>query len=202
MVTKTHLEKRMSSKITAYIIAGGLSSRFKQDKGLYSYEGKPMITHVYDSVKTVIDDIVIVANDVEKYSFLQTEVVPDIIPGLGPVGGIYTALMHKKSGRIFTIPCDMPFLNSAFINYMLSINGDYDVIVPFINNQYEPLHAIYSDNCISHIEKLINNKQRRIITFFDQVDVRKIGEDEIAFYDDPQRIFQNINYSDDLRNLH
>ena len=193
---------QLGKNLSAYIIAGGKSSRFKQDKGMYPYNGKPMIQHVFEAIKPAIDDIIIVADDTDKYSFTGAQTIPDIIPGLGPLGGLYTALSHKQEGRIFTVPCDMPYLNSDFISYMTSIHGDYDLIIPYIGNYYQPLHAIYSTTCLPYVKNLIDTGEKRIIAFYDKVTVRKISEEEIEFYDDPLRMFQNINYSENIQNIH
>ena len=42
--------------ITALILAGGQASRFSgQDKGLIDFRGKPMITHVLNSLKPQVE---------------------------------------------------------------------------------------------------------------------------------------------------
>jgi len=135
-----------------FIIAGGKSSRFGQDKSLYEFEGKPLIMHAYDALSKVFSDISIIANDKEKFSIPGVEVYPDIIPDLGPIGGLYTVLSQLKEGeRAFIVPCDMPFLDSDLIEYMANIPAMYDVIVPMPEGNYEPLHAIYSYLSLIHI---------------------------------------------------
>ena len=180
------------------IIAGGRSGRFGSDKSLYVYEGKTLIQYVFDAISPVFSDIVIIATDSEKFRFLGVPVIPDIIPGLGPIGGIYTAVEKLDAERIFIFPCDMPFINTEFVRYMTEIPDIYDIVVPEVNGRYQPLHAIYSKNCITAIKRNIDAGDNRMSGFFEGHSIRAVGEDEIDFYDDPQRMFKNINFREDL----
>jgi len=180
------------------IIAGGLSGRFGSDKSLHVFEGKPMIKHVYDAVKPVFEQIYIIASGGEKFSFLDAEIIPDIIPGLGPIGGIYTAVETLDLERVFVFPCDMPFLNTGFIRYMAEIPDYYDIIVPQIDGRYQPLHAIYSKRCADGIKRQIDLKDYRMSGFYDGYNIRPVIEEEIGFYDDPFKMFKNINFRGDL----
>lgn len=184
--------------IKCCIIAGGKSGRFGSDKSLHMYDGKPMISHTYDAVKPVFNDVYIIASDGGKFSFLDAKIIPDIIPGLGPIGGIYTAVESIQMERVFVFPCDMPFLNTEFIRYMAEIPDYYDIIVPEVNGRYQPLHAIYSKKCVPAIRRNIDLKDYRMSGFYEGHDIRIVNEEEIGFYDDPLRMFRNINFRDDL----
>ncbi|HOP63186.1 MAG TPA: molybdenum cofactor guanylyltransferase [Spirochaetota bacterium] len=185
-------------KLKCAIIAGGRSGRFGSDKSIYKYEGKTLIEYVFGAVSPVFEDIVIIANDSEKFSFLGVEVIPDIIPGLGPIGGIYTAVEKLDAERIFIFPCDMPFLSTDFIRYMTEIPDLYDIIVPEVNGRYQPLHSIYSKVCIEAIKRNIEAEDYRMSGFFEGHNIRIVGEEEIGYYDDPFRMFRNINFREDI----
>jgi molybdopterin-guanine dinucleotide biosynthesis protein A len=188
----------MTEDIKCCIIAGGKSGRFGSDKSLYMLDNKPMISHTYDVVKKIFDEIYIIAPNGEKFSFLEAKIIPDIIPGLGPIGGIYTAVESLDAERTFIFPCDMPYLNRGFIEYMTEIPGIYDIIVPLINGMYQPLHAIYSKRCISNIKKNIEHEDYRMSGFYEGLNIRTVNEEEIGCYDDPFRMFKNINFREDL----
>lgn len=181
------------------IIAGGKSGRFGSDKSLYVFNGKPMISHAYDAIKPVFEEVFIIATAGEKFSFLEAKIIPDIIPGLGPIGGIYTALQTLTADRIFVFPCDMPYLNTGFIRFMTEIPDIYDIIVPEVNGYYQPLHAIYSKNCSAGIKRQIDLEDYRISGFYEGHTIRAVGESEIGFYDDPLSMFRNINFREDLK---
>jgi len=202
-VIKNHREHDMNNTISAYILAGGKSTRFKGDKTLYSFNGKPLIEHVYEKIRPLFDETGIISNDTEKFNYLGIPVYPDIIEGKGPIGGIYTALNVSKAHRVFIFATDMPYLSGEFISYMAQLPDFYDVTVPHLYGNYEPLHAIYSKNCIPPIKDIVDADERKIIKFFQKVALREVIEDEIFFYaEDPSSIFANINYQDDITPLH
>ena len=184
--------------IKGCIIAGGRSGRFGADKSVYVFNGKPLISHVYDAVHPVLDEIIIAANDPEKFAFLGLKVIPDIIPGLGPLGGIYTALETFDIKHVFVLPCDMPFLSTELIRFMCSIKHDYDIVVPKIGEWYQPLHTIYSHRCGEAIKESINRGNYRMTAFYSGMNLRIITEEEIRQFGDPLQIFKNINFREDL----
>jgi molybdopterin-guanine dinucleotide biosynthesis protein A len=185
-------------EISAFIIAGGKSSRFGEDKTLFKYRGRPLIELVVEAVRPVIPAIAIVADDVKKFGYLGLPCHRDIVAGLGPIGGIYTGLVKSGTGRTFMVAADMPHLNPDLIRYMISMSEGYDVTVPVVGDWYEPLHAIYSRSCRSAIERHLEKGDRQIITFFREVSLRKVTEDEIIKFTDPKRAFRNINYKSDM----
>lgn len=186
--------------ISAVIIAGGQSRRFGGDKSLFNYQGKPLIEHVINAVRPVISRITIAGDDAGKFSHLGLDSYPDSIPGMGPIGGVYTALRRAISERIFVFACDMPGLNRDLIRYMAALSKKFDITVPVIGGWYEPLHAVYSKACLIPLEKSIQSGNRQIIRFFEDAAVRKVTEEEIRTFTDPQTVFRNINYRSDAEN--
>ncbi len=182
----------------AYILAGGESRRFGTDKALYPLKGSPLIQHVIERLEPLFDSLTIVSSRKEGLLFSGLEIIPDRIEGIGPLGGIHAAMTHCKSDRFFIVACDLPGLNRDFVRYMIDIDGDYDIILPLVENRWEPLHAIYRKECRGSVEELISRGRRRVFDFFDSCRLREIGEEEIRFFGDPSHIFRNINYREDL----
>jgi molybdopterin-guanine dinucleotide biosynthesis protein A len=182
---------------TAYITAGGNSRRFKQDKSLYPYRGKALIQHVYDTLGALFPKVCIVANDCDKYNFLGADVVPDLVQGIGPMGGLYTALAHARSERIFFCGCDMPNLTRDLISFMVGLAADYDVVVPVVPKGYDPLHAIYSKQCLPFIKDSIAAGDKKIRGFFHRVRLREVSVDEMRQFGDWEHMLFNINYRHD-----
>lgn len=180
--------------ITAYITAGGSSRRFKEDKSLYPYRGKALIQNVYETLSCFFPEVFIIANQHEKYAFLTADVIPDLVEGFGPLGGLYTALMHTRSERIFFCGCDMPHLSHGLINYMVELSADYDVVVPVVPKGYEPVHAVYSKQCLPFVKNSIDSGDKRTIAFYSRVRVREVSVDEMGQFGDWEKMLFNINY--------
>jgi molybdopterin-guanine dinucleotide biosynthesis protein A len=179
---------------TAYITAGGNSRRFKEDKSLYSYRGKALIQNVYETLSGFFPQVFIIANEYKKYEFLTADIIPDLVQGFGPLGGLYTALVHARSERIFFCGCDMPHLSHCLINYMVELSVDYDVVVPVVPKGYEPVHAVYSKQCLPLIKNSIDSGDKRIIAFYNRVRVREVSVDEMGQFGDWEKMLFNINY--------
>ena len=77
-------------------------------------------------------------------------------------------------------------------------NAGYDVVMPRIGENYEPLFALYSRRCILYIQRALEKRKRRIVSFLPEVKVRYIGEEEIRNYDPRMISFSNINTYHDL----
>jgi len=180
--------------ITAYITAGGNSRRFHGDKSLHSYHGKALIQHVHDTLSALFTRVCIVANDHDKYNFLAADVIADLVQDFGPMGGLYTALAHARSERIFFCGCDMPHMSRGLINYLVKLSADHDVVIPVVPKGYEPLHAVYSKQCLPFIKNSIEAGDKKIRSFFDRVNLRKVCVDEMRQFGEWQEMLFNINY--------
>lgn len=106
-------------------------------------------------------------------SFPDCEIsfIMDKYPGCGPIGGIHSALSHAQSGAVFVFACDMPDLNeNLIIRQILQFENTHpDILVPQHNNGLEPLHAIYSKNCLPVMHNQIKNMSFKIQNIFPQV---------------------------------
>jgi molybdopterin-guanine dinucleotide biosynthesis protein A len=92
----------------------------------------------------------------------------------------------------------MPFLNLDLLRYMVNIAPGFDVVIPRIGDQMEPLHAVYSKNCMGPMENLIKQGNLKITGFLDSVKVRYVGEEELDRFDPERLSFFNINTEADL----
>lgn len=191
-----------SSDISAYIIAGGKSSRFGEDKTLYMFRDRPLIEHVVEAIRPVIERITIIGDASGKFDRLGLPSHGDIISGIGPLGGLHTALKIADTDRIFVFACDMPGLNSGLIRHMSYLDiGSHHAIVPVIDGFYEPLHAVYSKTCLGIVEHFIGEGKHQLVKMLKGIDIRVVTEKEIGIYADPKTIFRNINLRNDLHDL-
>lgn len=133
----------------------------------------------------------------EKYPDLK--VVTDVYPGKGPLGGIYTGLLNSISFYNLVVASDMPFLNPALLRYMVKVSVDFDLVVPRVGELVEPLHAVYSQNCIAPMEHLLKHDELPVRRLFPMVRTRYVEADEIEQFDPEHLSFFNINTQADLQ---
>ena len=158
------------------------------------YRGKPLIQHVYDLLNELFPKVSVIANDAGKYSFLNTEIISDLVTGYGPKGGLYTALAHAAAERIFFCGCDMPNISAGLVRYLVELSADYDVIVPVVPKGYDPLHAVYAKQCLPFVKESIEEGRRKIIAFYPSVRVREVHIEEMQRFGDWEEMLFNINY--------
>jgi molybdopterin-guanine dinucleotide biosynthesis protein A len=185
-------------EISAYIIAGGQSKRFGSDKARYRFMGKELILHVYDLISRIFENIILVSHSDMEDLLPGVERIEDLIPDLGPIGGIHTALVHSDNPIIFAVACDMPFLNADFIRFMTGFIDDHDVVIPGDGDKLEPLHALYSTKCKKEVERVIEEGGKRIVTIFENQNVKIIGSREMAGFSNSEKMFFNINSLEDV----
>lgn len=122
----------------------------------------------------------------------------DLHPGKGSLGGIYTGLYHASCYYSLVVACDMPFLNPAFLSYLLEQAPGHDIVIPYVGTHQEPLHAVYSKDCIGPMETLIQQDRLQIIQLLPLIRVRRITEPEIDRFDPEHLSFFNVNTQRDL----
>lgn len=188
--------------VSCAVLAGGRSRRIGADKAFLQVGGKPLLAWTLDALAGVCPETIIIADDVERYAQFGLPVYPDIIPRRGALGGLYTALVRAPRDRVLVVACDMPFLNRALLRYMMDLASGYDAVVPRLPQGVEPLHAVYAQKCADAILPALERGERRIISFFPQIDVRYLEAVEIAALDPDFRSFFNVNTPADLEAIH
>jgi len=187
--------------VSGVVLAGGRSSRLGMDKSFIYVNGRPLIEQVIARLASLSDEVIIVTNSPEKYSHLGARLVGDVYPGKGALGGIYSGLRAATHTYSLVVACDMPFLNPALLRYMVFLACEHDVVIPRIGGLPEPLHAIYSKNCLEPIDRLLARGGLKIIDFFPEVRVRYIEEDEVDVLDPQHLSFFNVNTPGDLEEM-
>lgn len=186
----------MAKTINGYILAGGKSSRMGTDKGLLDFNGKPIVQLVIEQLQPVFNKVVIVSNNVD-YEKFGLEVIPDLIKDIGPAGGIHAALSHSNSEKIFIVSCDMPFITTKAILYIIEHVGQAQITLPLNHGKTEPLFGIYSKVCLSVWAELIQQEKVKLQEMENYFDLLKINVDQNELFTDS--LFANINDENDLQ---
>ncbi len=181
------------SQITGVILAGGQSRRMGENKALMSLGGMRLIDRVVQVMREVCPQLLLVTNSPDVYAGLGLPMVGDVWPDKGSLGGIYSALYHAKTPYCLVVACDMPFLNAEVLRYLVAQKADYDVVIPDVAGEQQPLHAVYSQACSTPIAHRLEAHRLKITGFFPEVRVRTVTADELRPFDPALRAFQNLN---------
>jgi molybdopterin-guanine dinucleotide biosynthesis protein A len=169
------------------------------DKALLPVGGRPIIERIVEVLGGIFPNLLIVTTAPAHHAFVGVRMVADLMPGCGALGGLHAALFHAPTPHAFVVACDMPFLNPAVIELVAAKARGWDVVVPRLMENLEPLHAVYSRRCLGPIEALLREGGRRIIDLYPRVRVREVSEEAIRALDPELLSFRNVNTPEELR---
>ncbi len=176
-------------KTVLCILAGGKSSRFKEDKRWAKINGKPLIRIVLEKLKRFSDNIVISSRSSEEIHMEGVTVVSDSESFGGPLCGIFEVVKKVQGDRYVFFAADMPFITDIMIRTL--IDRSEKLVVMFqCRGKIYPLPIAISRHALD-----LNRdcKNRRIMSILDNADY------EVIDYDSQDCIeFFNINTQDDL----
>jgi molybdopterin-guanine dinucleotide biosynthesis protein A len=164
--------------------------------------GEPLLARVMKRVSYLGDEVFVTTNHPERFSDFELPLVQDELPGMGALGGLYTALRSAHHPLVIVVACDMPFVNADILeeacNHLLL--KEVDAIVPRTEAGYEPFHAVYRrDTCLPAVNAALQAGERRLISWFPAVEVRTLSTDELHRLDPHEVAFWNVNTPDELR---
>lgn len=187
--------------IAGVILAGGKSTRYGTNKAFAEVHGTKLIERVVQTMEPLFERLLLVTNTPHEYSYLELPMAEDIIKGLGPIGGIHTGLETISDQAGFFVACDMPYLNENLLRHMVTLKEDFDAVIPRVGRMVEPLHALYTKQCLPAIRESIDLRAYQAMRFFQKIRVRYVDEEELRSIDPQLRFFFNINKPEDLRGL-
>jgi molybdopterin-guanine dinucleotide biosynthesis protein A len=182
---------------TAIILTGGKSSRMGRPKALLPFGDEPLIAHLVRALERNFKLVVVVAAPDQQLPLLRAKVVRDEIAYQGPVGGIYYGLKAAIGTGAFVTSCDAAFLSLPLISFLTSQILNHDVVVPYWQDRFQPLHAVYRTSVLPLLKEQLERGELRPIFLYDRVRTRKVGEEEIRRFDPEGLSFFNMNAPED-----
>jgi molybdopterin-guanine dinucleotide biosynthesis protein A len=201
------VKNSLISDVTGVLLAGGKSRRMGQDKRFLSIGEETLYTRSLSVLQSIFQQVtVVIAQDTPPIES-HAPVLRDLIPNCGSLGGLYTGLKQAGTEWVFTVACDMPFLDADTIRHFLQLKGQGDVVMAKLQQGLQPMHALYHRNCLPVMESLIRAQDFKIQRLADHpsLRVRVVALQELGAVDPEGRSFYNVNTPADLaaaRSLH
>jgi len=192
--------------MTAVILAGGKGRRIGKNKLFLKWGQRTLIAHAVASLAPLFSDMLIVASQENFVALMELfpsypRIVLDIIENKGPMGGIHAGLVSARSFAAFVTGCDMPLLSTKLISFLKGLGEGYDAVVPQTPKGLEPLHSIYTKNCLPVIEDRLHECDLKPKSLFPRLKVRYVRPEEMLPFDPELLSFTNINSLKDYRDL-
>ena len=189
------------NKILGVVLAGGKSKRFGEDKSQVKLHGKILIDYILSEIIDQFNEILVVTNNPIRFKdsskILTTK---DFEEGLGPLGGILTAMKWIKDQKkdyewISTFPSDTPFFTNKELKIFYE-NIDIKKSKLFFIKNKETRHNIFglwSLDLLKKLETDLQKGERKVKVWADTVGVETINIE----YEKRDPFF-NINTKEDL----
>ena len=189
------------SNILGVVLAGGKSQRFGEDKCQVKLGDKLLIDYILSEIIDEFKEVLLISNNKIKYNNSnKISLVEDITKGLGPLGGILTAMKWIKENNksykwISTFPSDTPFFKKQILNNFLEEIKGYEGKLFFINSNdtRHNIFGLWSIDLLESLEKDLDNGERKV-----EMWANKIGVKSINMKFENKDPFFNINTKEDL----
>lgn len=183
-------------KISAVILAGGQGSRMGGvDKGWVEFQGKPLVLHVLERIRSQADEVLISANrSLDEYRRLGVPVLTDDMPGYpGPLAGIRQALKTACHELLLCVPCDTPFLPPDLAERLCQAleRGGEDIAVAEAGGEVQPVVFLCRKSVLPSLDAFMAQGGRGVGRW--QAGLKRVG---VAF---DAGAFRNLNTPDELQ---
>ncbi len=151
------------------ILCGGKSSRMQSEKGLVLYQNKPFIEHIIAAVLPISATIQLITNT-NDYNYLEYPKIKDIVLDKGPIGGIYSALIHSETELNLILSCDIPLISTEILLELIQKHDNNTAISVFSDaNKTHPLIGIYSKEIIPILKNVIDDNDLKMMHLLSKV---------------------------------
>jgi molybdenum cofactor guanylyltransferase len=186
---------------TAFVLAGGHSSRMGADKALLAFRDQTLLSRALQTAAAASGKVVIVGP--RQLYAIYGEVVEDIYTGCGPLGGIHAALRATGTDLNLVLSVDMPLMTAEFLRWLLeqARNASELILVPDALGGQQPLCAVYRRPLYALAEQALEDGDYKIGHLFQRVPTRYISEVEIREAGFLPQVFCNVNTVEEYKAL-
>lgn len=164
-----------------FVLVGGRSTRMGRDKALLPLDGKTFAQHIAELLEQSAGSAALIGSPA-LYSGLGFPVIPDLMPGNGPLGGLFTALHQTSADWNLIVACDMPKVTTALFEHLFSQAelSTADCVVPATGQNLDPLCAVYHRRCAPAALAAIHRKSLKMHDFVSGLKMRTVSPDQPA----------------------
>ena len=197
--------------VSAFVLAGGESSRMGRDKALLVLPtGETLLDRALRLAKTVSDRVRLVAPNARYSEMVGVPVVDDIYPACGPLAGIHAALSASGTELNLVLGVDCPLVTPEVLRFLVRVAAGTDKLatVPRVEGHLHNVCAVYRREFAKIAERILagnaavghssagdTGKLRgtRIDCLFTEASSRIVEEEELRDAGFEPELFANVN---------
>lgn len=185
----------------AFILAGGASARMGADKATLELGEETFIARIASALGSVVERVRVISSH-HQGDLGGCEIVPDLQPQMGALGGLQTALHSAEKSWVFVVSCDLPFVTSELFARLLALRDEelkHDTSVEIVaprqsDGRPQPLCALYRvAPCRAHIERLRQAGEMRVREMLFVSHTRWVEFSALADLPRSEFFFTNVN---------
>jgi len=195
----------VNKNLISVILTGGKSSRMNfQNKSFLKLDNKFFIENIIANLEQKVSKIIINANnDIDKYQYLNLEIVIDKISGYkGPLAGLHSAMYNYQNTKedlwFAILPTDAPIINSDYIDlFKVQDKIKEMAFISKINGSVEPMFSFWSIKSFSYLDQILNNNDGyKIMKFAEEIGFKYLNVSKKS-----EAEFFNVNNQEDYEIL-
>jgi molybdopterin-guanine dinucleotide biosynthesis protein A len=188
--------------LSAFILAGGKSTRMGTDKTFVLLDGRTLLARMLDLARQLTSNVHIIGDPTKFAPFAPT--IADVFPGCGPLGGIHAALRSSRTDLNLILAVDVPFVSLASLDYFISRarTSNANVTLARAAGGFQPLCAVYHRSFADAAENALRAGHYKIDTLFTPASTQVIEEVELQAQGFSLQIFRNLNTPEELAEAH
>ena len=185
--------------VTAFVLAGGKSTRMGKDKAFLEFRGRILLARALELAAGAGQKVRIVG-DPRKFAAFG-RVIEDIYRERGPLGGIHAALKSTATELNLMLAVDLPFVQPSFLKYLSSVARETKALatVPRAGDGLQPLCAVYRREFAQLAEQSLAQGKNKIDALFAAVETRIVGPEEFAHAGFSGQMFRNLNTPEEFK---
>lgn len=132
--------KQATPALNGLVLTGGQSTRMGTDKATINYHGQTQREYLQQLLASLCEQVYISGNGPEA------NIIADTFTGLGPFGGILSAMRFNPNAAWLTIACDLPYLSAETLQYLVQQRNPSKMATAFLDSDQkfpEPLITIW-----------------------------------------------------------
>jgi molybdopterin-guanine dinucleotide biosynthesis protein A len=179
--------------IPCVILAGGKSSRMKEDKCFLSFANTTLIEYQYNKLKQIFK-YVYISSKKNKFKF-PCDVILEQNKLYSPIIALDSILDNFTHQKIFIIPVDTPNISKKTIEKLLTTSRNHSIcVIKTHDNKVHNLCGVFSHSIQKNIKNMINDNNHKVSILLETSDTK-------LCYIKNNNEFLNINTKEDYKHF-